>query len=126
MKVFMLVDDSPVIRKVANRILTDLGFVVVEAADGPEALEKARIDMPDALLVDWDLPTMTGIEVLSDFYRLPGSRECRSIYCTSEIMVSDMAKAKRAGCNGFMLKPFTREILLYKLREAGISVQQAA
>ncbi len=122
MKIFMIVDDSPVIRKVANRILTDMGFVVVEAADGSEALEKCSYNMPDAILIDWDTPGMTGIEFLQNFKQVENSNNTRVIYCTSEIMVSDMTKAKRAGANGFMMKPFNRNILHTKLKEAGIEV----
>jgi len=120
MKIFLIVDDSPVIRKVANRILTDMGFVVVEAADGFEALEKCRYNMPDAILIDWDTPNMSGIEFLEQFSLVEGSKAARIIYCTSEIMVSDMTKAKRAGANAFMMKPFNRKILQTKLKEAGI------
>ena len=120
MKIFLIVDDSPVIRKVANRILTDMGFVVVEAADGFEALEKCRYNMPDAILIDWDTPNMSGIEFLEQFSLVEGSKATRIIYCTSEIMVSDMTKAKRAGANAFMMKPFNRKILQTKLKEAGV------
>lgn len=120
MKIFLIVDDSPVIRKVANRILSDMGFVVVEAADGFEALEKCRYNMPDAILIDWDTPGMSGIEFLEQFTMIEGAQDTRVIYCTSEIMVSDMTKAKRAGANAFMMKPFNRKILSTKLEEAGI------
>lgn len=120
MKIFLIVDDSPVIRKVANRILSDMGFVIVEAADGFEALEKCRYNMPDAILIDWDTPGMSGIEFLEQFTMIDGSKDTRVIYCTSEIMVSDMTKAKRAGANAFMMKPFNRKILSIKLDEAGI------
>lgn len=120
MKIFLIVDDSPVIRKVANRILTDMGFVVVEAADGFEALEKCRYNMPDAVLIDWDTPGMSGIEFLEQFGLIEGAKAARIIYCTSEIMVSDMTKAKRAGANAFMMKPFNRKILSTKLEEAEI------
>ncbi|MGI9350204.1 MAG: response regulator [Rhizobiaceae bacterium] len=120
MKIFMLVDDSPVIRKVANRILSDVGFVVVEANDGYEALEKCKGSMPDALIVDWDLPSMTGLEFIEEFVKLKDAQNARLLYCTSEIMVSDMTKAKRAGCHAFLMKPFNREILLQKVVEAGV------
>ena len=126
MKIFLIVDDSPVIRKVANRILTDMGFVVVEAADGFEALEKCRYNMPDAILIDWDTPNMTGLEFLEQFKTIEGSKEARIIYCTSEIMVSEMTKAKRAGANAFMMKPFNRKILQTKLVEAGIENKDVA
>ena len=121
MKVFMLVDDSPVIRKVANRILSDVGFVVVEANDGYEALEKCRGNMPDAVIVDWDLPSMSGLEFIEEFVKMEDAQNTRLLYCTSEIMVSEMTKAKRAGCHAFLMKPFNREILLQKVAEAGVN-----
>lgn len=125
MKVFLIIDDSPVIRKVANRILSDMGFVVVEAADGHEALDKCRIDMPDAIVVDWDMPSMSGVEFLEHFRMLENSSETRSIYCTSELVVSDITKAKRAGAHAFMMKPFNRKILETKLVEAGIALNES-
>ena len=128
MKIFLLVDDSPVIRKVANRILSDVGFVVVEANDGSEALQMCRGNMPDAVLVDWELPSMSGVEFIEEFRQLDDSHGTRILYCTSEIMVPEMTRAKRAGCHAFMMKPFNREILLHKLAEAGVSLdaEQAA
>lgn len=125
MKIFLLIDDSPVIRKVANRILTDMGFVVVEAADGFEALEKCRYNMPDAIMVDWDMPNVSGLEFLEQFATIDGSQDTRIIYCTSEIIVSDMTKAKRAGANAFMMKPFNRKILQTKLKEASIEITKS-
>ena len=122
MKVFLLVEDAPVIRKVANRILSDLDFVVIEASDGFEALEKCRNAMPDGMIVDWDLPRMSGIEFINEFKKIDGSKKTKILYCTSEIMVSDMTRAKRAGATAFLLKPFNREILLHKLIEAGIDI----
>lgn len=120
MKTFMIVDDAPVIRKVTNRILSDLGFLVVEAADGFDGLEKCRNNIPEAMIVDWQMPRMDGIEFIQEFRRLEGSERCRILFCTSEIMISEMTKAKRAGAHGFLMKPFNREILCYKLTEAGV------
>ncbi len=125
MKIFMFVDDSPVIHKVAERILTDMGFVFVGAEDGVEALEKARFNMPDVVLVDWDMPKMSGLEFIEEFIKLEDADEARILYSTSEIMVPEMARAKRMGCHGFLMKPFTREIVTAKLQEIGIEVSKA-
>ena len=125
MKVFLLVEDAPVIRKVANRILSDLGFVVLESPDGLDALDKCRTQMPDGMIVDWDLPRMSGIDFISEFRRIDGSSKTKILYCTSEIMVSDMTRAKRAGATSFLMKPFNREILLHKLSEAGFDISAA-
>ena len=123
MYTFLVVEDAPVIRKVANRILTDIGFLVVEAGDGFEALEICRNNVPQAIIVDWDMPKLSGIEFIQEFRKIPGSEKARILYCTSEIMVPEMTRAKRAGAHGFLLKPFNREILEYKIKEAGIEVK---
>jgi len=117
MQIIMIVDDSPVIRKVADRLLRDMGFVVVEASDGNEALSLCSHKMPDAILVDWNLPAMSGTEFIQEFRQLDGAENVKVLYCTSEIMVSDMTRAKRAGANGFLMKPFDRNILDTKLQE---------
>jgi len=125
MKIFMFVDDSPVIYKVAERILTDMGFVFVGAEDGTEALEKARYNMPDIILLDWDMPKMSGLEFIEEFVKLPDAKETHILYCTSEIMVPEMARAKRLGCDGFLMKPFNREIVAAKLQEIGIDINSS-
>ncbi|MFK5977871.1 MAG: response regulator [Rhizobiaceae bacterium] len=126
MQVIMVVDDSPVIRKVADRLLRDMGFVVVEAGDGNEAMSLCSHKMPDAILVDWDLPSMSGTEFIQEFRALDGADKVKILYCTSEIMVAEMTRAKRAGANGFLMKPFDRNILDTKLREVGLKAEPKA
>jgi len=125
MKIFMFIDDSPVIHKVAERILTDMGFIFVGAEDGADALEKARYNMPDVVLVDWDMPKLNGLEFIEEFIKLEGADHSHMLYCTSEIMVPEMARAKRMGCSGFLMKPFNREIVAAKLQEIGIEVNNS-
>ena len=60
----LLSDDSSVVRKVARRVLEDMDFVVEEAEDGQEAFDKCRVEMPDAIFLDWQMPIMGGIEFL--------------------------------------------------------------
>lgn len=64
MKHCMVVDDSGVIRKVARRILEEMKFETSEAVDGKDALDKCRVGMPDAILLDWNMPVMSGLEFL--------------------------------------------------------------
>lgn len=120
MRIFLIVDDSPVIRRVANRILSDIGFSVVEAEEPAIGIELSRRQLPDVMLVDWDLGTMSGLEYLEEFAKIPGSHETKVLYCTSELMISDMTKAKRLGADSFLMKPFDRDILIYKLKETGL------
>ncbi|MFZ1814736.1 MAG: response regulator [Rhizobiaceae bacterium] len=120
MKIFMIVDDSPVIRKVGRRLIEDMGLVVVEAVDSIDAVSQCRDNMPDAVMVDWDLPDGSGLEVIREISHLPGSENCKLIYCTSELMVSEMTKAKRSGASGFIMKPFNRRVLADKLAQFGL------
>lgn len=71
MKTCLVVDDSSVIRKVARRILEGLDFQITEAEDGERALEAVRQEMPDAILLDWNMPKMDGYDF---FVRCAGSR----------------------------------------------------
>ena len=120
MKIFMIIDDSPVIRMVARRILEGMGYVVSEAEDGVDALEKCAHNMPDVIMVDWEMPRMDGVEFIEAFRESEAGDATKILFCTSEVMVTEMMKAKRAGCQGYMLKPFTRNILQHKLSEIGV------
>ncbi|MCB1465157.1 MAG: response regulator [Nitratireductor sp.] len=120
MKIFMIVDDSPVIRKVARRIIEDLGFVAVEAEDGEQAISMARENMPDGIMVDWQMPGLSGVDTLQELMTLPGASHVKVLFCTSAIMVPEMTKAKRAGASGFIMKPFDRRIISEKLIEVGL------
>src|SRR5437660_8758738 len=72
MKTCLVVDDSSVIRKVARRILEGLDFKITEAEDGQQALEQCRGSMPDAVLLDWNMPVMDGYDFLKALRRMPG------------------------------------------------------
>ena len=72
MKSCLVVDDSKVIRMVARRILEGLDFEITEAVDGKEALETCTVAMPDAVLLDWHMPIMNGIEFLRELRKTAG------------------------------------------------------
>ena len=74
MKSCLIVDDSAVIRKVARRILEGLSFRIGEAEDGEKALAACKNEMPDAILLDWNMPVMDGYEFLKQLRVLPGGR----------------------------------------------------
>lgn len=120
MKIVMIADDSPVIRKVARRLLEDMELVVVEAGDGAQAISMCRDNMPDILIVDWDMPGRPGVDVVAEIARMPAAENTAIFYCTSELVIPEMTKAKRAGAKGFLMKPFNRQILLKKFMEFGL------
>jgi two-component system, chemotaxis family, chemotaxis protein CheY len=111
MKSCLIVDDSSVVRKVARRILEDMDFIVDEAEDGQEAFDKCRQEMPDYILLDWQMPIMSGLEFLKLLRAYVGGTNPRIIFCVTEYDVGQIALAKKAGANEYMMKPFDREIL---------------
>lgn len=120
MKSCLIVDDSSVIRKVARRILEDLKFKIIEAEDGKKALDICQGEMPDAILLDWNMPIMDGIDFLRHMRELPGGSEPKVIFCTTENDVAHITQALRAGANEYIMKPFDREIIETKFQEIGL------
>src|SRR5690606_8509257 len=111
MKSCLIVDDSSVVRKVARRILEDMDFIVDEAEDGQEALDKCRQEMPDCILLDWQMPIMGGIDFLKLLRGYVGGEKPRVVFCVTENDVGQIALALKAGANDYMMKPFNRDIL---------------
>lgn len=107
----LIVDDSSVVRKVARRILEDLDYIVDEAEDGQEAFEKCRTNMPDTILLDWSMPIMSGLEFLKLLRAFIGGEKPYIVYCTVENDIGQIALARKAGANDYMMKPFDRLIL---------------
>jgi two-component system, chemotaxis family, chemotaxis protein CheY len=120
MKRCLIVDDSRVVRKVARRIIEDLDFVAEEAADGSEALEACRVKMPDAVLLDWNMPVMNGIDFLRALRREPGGGAPIVVFCTTENDMNHIAEAISSGANEYIMKPFDSEIIESKFVEAGL------
>jgi two-component system chemotaxis response regulator CheY len=111
MKSCLLVDDSSVVRKVARRILEDMDYIIDEAEDGQEAFEKCRVEMPDAILLDWNMPVKSGLEFLKELRAYVGGEKPKVVFCTTENDVGHIAMALKAGANEYIMKPFDRDIL---------------
>ena len=120
MKTCLVVDDSRVIRKVARRVLEDIGFEIAEAADGVEALAWCRAAMPDAVLLDWNMPVMNGIEFLRQLRSEPGGDAPKVIFCTVENRAEHILAALEAGADEYIMKPFDGDIIAAKFAEAGL------
>src|SRR5262249_39286228 len=99
MKSCLVVDDSSVVRKVARRILEDLDYIVDEAEDGQEAFDKCRREMPDAILLDWQMPVMSGLEFLKLIRAFVGGENARIVYMVTENDVGQIALALKAGAS---------------------------
>ncbi|MBL8548961.1 MAG: response regulator [Hyphomonadaceae bacterium] len=120
MKSCLIVDDSRVIRKVARRILEDLNFSIEEAGDGLEALKQCRKEMPDAILLDWQMPVMSGVDFLKALRQESGGERPVVVFCTTENDVSRISEAIKAGADEYIMRPFDGEILQSKFAEAGL------
>jgi two-component system chemotaxis response regulator CheY len=120
MKTCLIVDDSSVIRKVARRILEGLDFHIAEAENGEEAIEACRLQIPDAILLDWNMPKMDGYDFLRALRRLPGGDKPKVVFCTTENDVAHIARALHAGANEYIMKPFDKDIVEAKFQEVGL------
>jgi len=120
MKTCLIVDDSSVIRKVARRIVEGLDFQIVEAENGEEAIASCQRQLPDAILLDWNMPKMDGYDFLRLLRRLPGGDKPKVVFCTTENDVAHIARALHAGANEYIMKPFDKDIVEAKFLEVGL------
>ena len=120
MKSCLVVDDSRVVRKVARKILEELRFTCSEAEDGKQAMDHCLKDMPDAILLDWNMPVMTGIEFLRRLRRMEGGDQPKVVFCTTENDLAHIQEALSAGANEYIMKPFDSDIIQIKFAQVGL------
>jgi two-component system, chemotaxis family, chemotaxis protein CheY len=120
MKTCLVVDDSSVIRMIARRILEEMDFQIIEAEDGEQALETCRRSLPDAILLDWNMPVMDGYEFLGNLRRMPGGEVPKVVFCTTENGIAHISRAIEAGANEYIMKPFDKDIVTAKFQEVGL------
>jgi two-component system chemotaxis response regulator CheY len=116
----LVVDDSRVVRKVARRILEANGFSVAEACDGQQALDACRANMPDCVLLDWNMPIMDGLTFLKALRAEFGPDKPPVVFCTTENDISHIEAAITNGAQEYIMKPFDEEILTGKLAQVGL------
>ncbi len=118
----LVVDDSRAVRMIIAKTLRDLGYEVREAANGREALEVIAVEKTAVKLVlaDWNMPEIDGLELLKQLRRISTPDSLAVVMVTTETGMGRMAAALAAGANEYVMKPFTRDILVEKLQLAGI------
>ena len=116
MKRCMFVDDSSVIRKVAKRILNGPDMLVIEAESGHVALDMCANDMPDIIVVDGSLTDMSVEEFIRNVRTVPSPVKPQIAVSLVEVDIAAIMRAKRAGAQGYLLKPFNRPQLLDRFR----------
>lgn len=114
MKFCLVVDDSRVIRRVAAKIVQDLGFDVDEAEDGRKALDACAIRMPDVVLIDTDMPEMDGLATVRGLRRMKGGDKVVVVFCATENEPVFIREALDAGGDEYIMKPFDSEIVRSK------------
>ncbi len=108
----LIVDDSRAMRLILSRVLRELGFDLSEAGHGREALTHLNAHLDTALaLVDWNMPEMNGLELITAVRQDERFNDLRIIMVTTETEMSQMVKAIEAGANEYVMKPFTKEII---------------
>jgi two-component system chemotaxis response regulator CheY len=120
MKSCLVVDDSKVIRMVARRILQELDFAISEAENGEQALSACRNAMPDAILLDWNMPVMNGIDFLRSLRASSGGDRPKVVFCTTENDMDHIRMAISAGADEYVMKPFDRDIIAAKFAQVGL------
>jgi two-component system, chemotaxis family, chemotaxis protein CheY len=117
----LVVDDSRAIRSVIGRILKELNFEVLEAGNGKEALERLKEHgQPDVALVDWNMPEMNGLEFVRAVRADSNLRKLPMMMVTTETEMEQVAKALAAGASEYIMKPFTKDMIVEKLSLLGI------
>ena len=118
----LIIDDSKAMRSILSRMLKGLQFEIVEAANGREAMERLRaLGKVDLALVDWNMPEMNGFE----FVRAVRSEQAYDgvllMMVTTETDMENVVRALAAGANEYVMKPFTQDVILEKLRIFGMA-----
>jgi two-component system chemotaxis response regulator CheY len=118
----LVVDDSRAVRMILAKTLKELGFEVREAANGREALEVIATEKNAVTLVlaDWNMPEINGLDLLKQLRQDPELSSLVVVMVTTETELDQMSAALEAGANEYVMKPFTRDILVEKLQLVGI------
>lgn len=122
----LVIDDSRAMRSILRGILAGLDFEVIEAADGRQAIDILSTDKDfNIALVDWNLPEMSGLEVVTEVRRDPRLAGLPLLMVTTETELKRVTQALQAGADEYIMKPFDREMLLDKLVILGIPIEAA-
>jgi two-component system, cell cycle response regulator DivK len=113
----LVVEDQQDLREIARFALEGAGYEVVEAATGAEGVAKAETENPDLVLMDIQLPLLDGYESTRRIKALPGMARTTVIAVSSFAMKGDEDKARAAGCDGYVTKPYSPKQLVDLIRQ---------
>jgi len=119
----LIVDDSSAMRAFLKLALKGAGFSTAEARNGKEGLRSLERDCPDLVLLDWNMPEMDGFSMLRAMRADARWKNVKVMMVTTETEMAEMARALGAGADEYVMKPFTREVILEKLEILGLMPQ---
>ena len=122
----LIADASLMVRRVAARIVRELGYDVVEARTGVEALDIIRLGLPDVVLMDWQLGEVSAPEFIDAVRGEPGGADTHIILCTANRDLARITDALAAGASEYIMKPFDSDIIESKFRLAGLPIRKSA
>ncbi|MCE9633130.1 MAG: chemotaxis response regulator CheY [Methylophilales bacterium] len=112
----LVVDDFSTMRRIVRNLLKELGFTnVEEAEDGVSALNKLQSGRFEFVVTDWNMPNMSGIELLKNIRKDPNLKDLPVLMVTAEAKRENIVEAAQSGANGYIVKPFTATTLEEKL-----------
>lgn len=115
----LIIDDSRLVRQVSKRIVEDLGFICDEAEDGKHGYDICQEYMPDLIIVDWNMPVMSGFEFVEKLRAMKNGHHAKVIFCTTEDNLGHIERALNAGATEYIIKPFNRDMIEAKLMHIG-------
>lgn len=123
---FLVVDDFSTMRRIVRNLLKELGFTNVdEAEDGVAALQKLRSEAFDFVVSDWNMPNMTGIDLLKSIRADAALKHLPVLMVTAEARKENIIEAAQAGASGYVVKPFTAGTLDEKLNKIFKNMESA-
>lgn len=123
----LVVDDSKVARTMVARMVRQLGFDVVDAADGVEALGRLDpLDKPAAIVTDWNMPNLDGVELARAVRAKPDFAHIPVLMISSETDPRRVAKALLAGVDEYLFKPVDAEMIRDRLEIMGVYIHESA
>lgn len=115
---FLVVDDSSTMRRIICNTLGNIGYTnVTEAEDGMEALRKIKTQQFDAIMTDWNMPRMNGLELVKALRAMESYKDVPIIMVTTEGGKREVITAIKEGVNNYIVKPFTPQVLKEKLKD---------
>ena len=121
----LVVDDFSTMRRIVRNLLKELGFSNVhEAEDGVDALKKLRAETFEFVVSDWNMPNMTGIDLLREIRKDPALKHLPVLMVTAEAKKENIIEAAQAGASGYVVKPFTSVTLDEKLQKIFLTMQK--